>query len=432
MAAPPADALSLRWPRMLAVCVLVLGIFELSTRVAVRAWAGRPYTTLENYTWSPYGLVRNNPGLTHPSYLIDGSGFRDTRDYTMRKPPNTLRIILLGGSVLYSGVGGTPHPRQRSVGSDSTISQMLHDEIVRDPAFQDVNVEVINAAVNFDRLTEIGAAYIGEYINWNADVVIVGGTLNSFGVPPRPGDLEQLRDNMEAWHPWRIDFERRANGRGFWSLVERGELTAASYSAAVGVTDKLVSRSLDVATSVTRSARVAPAAAAPSPARGEPYLPNDWAKQNRLVMAICDAMLAAGRRRQQELFFFWEHSLSHLDALKPMGREERWVFEHNRRAADAPRDALNDHRFYTWSRLNMARLIGESGSRLLDPLDALRHANAWVFIDDGHYTALGNRLMAGFIAQALHDRLVARAALVRATDTSAMHPAAGSPTIASH
>ena len=95
---------------------------EIFLQIGIFYWSGNSFTSLQPYVWSPYGLVRNNPKLNSSAFFISSNGFREIIEYDEVKPPNTVRVMLLGGSVLYAGLGGTPLAKSRRVTSAETIS----------------------------------------------------------------------------------------------------------------------------------------------------------------------------------------------------------------------------------------------------------------------------------------------------------------------
>src|SRR5689334_5267680 len=135
MAASEKQPSLLRWGRVIAAVLIGFFIAEFGAQVVIYAYAGKPFRSLSLYLWSPYGLVRNNPNLTSPAFVINHQGFRATREYTRQKPPNTFRVILLGGSVLYSGI--VPNVARLTqygrVSSDQTIASYLEAQLRQDP-----------------------------------------------------------------------------------------------------------------------------------------------------------------------------------------------------------------------------------------------------------------------------------------------------------
>src|SRR3954464_13760551 len=147
-----ADSEKLRWWRVIALLVVLLFLTECFARAYVWFWAGKPYRSMATYEWSPYGLVRNNPDLTSPHFQIDRNGFRNTEVFERQKPPRTYRVLLLGGSVLYAGLANIYLREEGRVDSSSTIAQYLQQSLAQDPELRDIRIEVINAAVNFNRI----------------------------------------------------------------------------------------------------------------------------------------------------------------------------------------------------------------------------------------------------------------------------------------
>jgi len=136
----------IRWGRVTGLLLLALFVVEAASQVYVYAWAGERFRSFHKQTWSPYGLVRNNPDLTLPGFHHDRNGFRNLRDFTQRKPANTLRVIMLGGSTLYSGIASTHVAGAERVDSDATAAQFLEQELRADPALAGLNVEEIGRA----------------------------------------------------------------------------------------------------------------------------------------------------------------------------------------------------------------------------------------------------------------------------------------------
>ena len=90
-----------------------------------------------------------------------------------------------------------------------TIAQYLQQRLSDDPALAGLKVEVINAAVNFNRIVEVSAAYIAEWVFWNPDLVLVFGSANNVGGRLPPKDLIQERVfNIQSSHPWLVEHER--------------------------------------------------------------------------------------------------------------------------------------------------------------------------------------------------------------------------------
>ncbi|MDQ6830544.1 MAG: hypothetical protein M3081_16925, partial [Gemmatimonadota bacterium] len=206
-APPPEESTAIHWARVAAVLVLALLSCEVVARVYVRVWSGQSFQSMSFYDWSPYGLVRNNPRLTSPAFHINANGFRSYRTYDREKPPRTLRVLMLGGSVLYSGLGRTFLQHEGRVTSDATMAQYLERRLQTDSALAGINIEVINGAVNFNRIVEASSGYLAEYIFWRPDVVIVCGSANNFRAYWPLADETDQHNVLQSVHPWRAEFD---------------------------------------------------------------------------------------------------------------------------------------------------------------------------------------------------------------------------------
>lgn len=413
---------AIRWSRVFGVLLIGFVVFELGIQGFMYQWAGKPFDTLSKYKWSPYGLVRNNPQMTHPDYAINENGFRDLRDYTQAKPANTLRVIILGGSTMYSGIGGVYLPDVERVGSDATVSQFLEAAIKSDSRFEGINVEVINASINFNRIPEVHGGYSAEYAYWDPDLVIVGGSANNFRDYMPEGSYKRRDWGILTVHPWRREFDRIANDRGVASLGERALLTLEDDLASVALTRKFFSRGMDVA--FAKSNQVSRKLGfAPPKIEANFTLPpasmDEYDKYINEYLGYVDSMIAIAKRHDQAIAFFWEHYLNHVDTLKPLSEDEKKLFVLNARYChrlnpeyvNYAREAVDQH------------LAATQDARFLDPIEPLKTCEESVFIDYLHYTKEGNRFMAEFMFDQMQDVLAARAMKIRENDAAGLQMA---------
>ena len=404
----PAAPLAIRWARVFAALFLGLMLLEVGGRLLIWRWSGRPYRSLAPYRWSAYGLVRNNPDLNSPAFQINRNGFRDFKDYQPTKRPGTLRVLLMGGSTLYSGLGRWIIPGIQRVDSGHTISQYMEKELRADPALAGVEIEVINAGVNFNRVVEISSAYLTEYVHWRPDFVIVCGSANNFGYAPAAGTVHQHQFGIQQPHPWHLEFQRMVNDRSVLANVERSYRGIEEHCAVMALgrkaTDKLVNAGFRVREQLTRRLRLTPP--------GPPAPPlADLAEADLYIneyLGYADAMVSVARRHGQQVSFFWEHFIAHLDGIKPFTPMERLLYQHNR-----PSTAEEDARFEHHARGRVRDYCATQQVPFLDPLEALRHSDETVFIDYLHYTKEGNRFMARFMHEQLKPALHRRAQELR-------------------
>jgi hypothetical protein len=407
-----SSSATVRWRRVLGFLVLAALFTEGGARLAIYAWSGQSYRSLSPYVWSPYGLVRNNPKLTSPEFVINKNGFRDVRDYTQSKPPRTLRVILLGGSTLYSGLQASVFdviPTTRRVDSRSTIAQFLRDRLAADPAFAGVQIEVINAAVNFNTIVEVSTAYLAEYAHWDADFIIVAGSSNNFSRAMPEGSVRRRDWTIMAPHAWRGEFERIVNGNDLLSTVDNGLRALGDHSAAVAGSAKLLSRAIDAA--VGRSAALAGRLGL-LPASTKGITLANWGEYDQYVdeyLGYASAMVALAHYRHQEIAFFWEHLLAHVGSIKPLTQDEQTLFNANFGPWSAQDAAFTYH-----ARDRVADFCARNGVPFLDPIERLKRHSGQVFIDYLHYTAEGNRFMSEFIYDQLREAFRLRAEQLRA------------------
>lgn len=404
---------STRWGRVLAVVVLVAFVLEAASQLFVWQWAGEPYRTFQVMTWSPYGLVRNNPDLTSPGFKHTPQGFRDTREYAQRKPPKTLRVMLLGASVLYGAVTPTQNTEadESRTSSDETISRYLEDLMEADAAFAGVEVEVINAGVSFNRHPEMVSAYLTEYVFWQPDVVVVMASYNNLGMHPEPGLWSAGKASLLKPHPWRLEFERVVNDQTFASSVEKVLRSLGEASALVGLGLKGGGKVLDKSFG---AARQAGARLMPAPAPDRRARPA-WTELLEVVDAFLGyqaAMLAAAEHHGQHLAFFWEYRWVDIRDFRrqPKGFDPHAEYGVQAWTGDRTVDYRRAHFFYID---RIARWMETHGAHFIDPLREFVASRERIFVDYLHYTPAGNRVAAEVMFDRLRPVLVDRARVLR-------------------
>ncbi len=402
----------IRWKRIVGLLVLSLLVIEGVCRVYVYFWAGEPFRSFHKQVWSPYGLVRNNPDLTLPGFHHDRNGFRNLRDFTREKPANTLRVMMLGGSTLYSGIASTHIEGAERVDSDATAAQFLEQELRRDPELAGMNVEVINAAVNFNRIVEISGGYIAEYAHWQPDVVIVWGSANNFNVSmPEKGEVYRREYGVQPDHAWKAEFDRAANRKTFMATMEHVTLFLEDNLASVALAKKGLTSAIDDAFALSQRRSFAKKAK-----EAQTYA--DKAECDLYIkeyLAYADALVATAKRNDQDVAFFWEYFLRHLGDIRPYSDKERAVYNRIRRGQNREEIAFN---FYARDRVE--EFCQQRGVTFLNPLEVLKTNRETIFIDYLHYTKEGNRVMAGFIYDRMKDTFHKRAERIRESEQSAV------------
>ena len=379
---------TVRWGRIFCVLLTLLAVVEGAARIYVWFWAGKVYRSTALYQWSPYGLVRNNPNVTSPTFQINKSGFRNIEEFERLKPPNTYRVILLGGSVLYAGLASIFLQEEGRIGSDATIAQYLQKILIADPALKGRRVEVINAAVNYNRIVETATAYLAEYAYWDPDLVIVFGSANNFMGMPTSAEIRQNSHNVQGDHPWKKEFARQINQRNLASLSETALLIASDHLASVAMMRKLLGKLIDSAIALTSRHSLQP----PPRSDYRPATVEDEERYFQDYAAYADAMIAAARRHRHDIAFFWEYWLGDLGKVKPLSEREQWLYAQVRRAPEQTAYATRMHD--RWVRTFAAQNV-----LYVDPIEVLRTSHQTLYIDYLHYTRRGNDVM----AQATYD-----------------------------
>ncbi len=405
---------SIRIVRIAFALIVLAGLLELYSQLYFYQWAGRQYQSVRVNKWSPYGLVRNNPRLTSPGFVINSQGFREESEFARVKPEKTIRVMILGASVMYSGLGGWFPPDTKRVKPDETITHYLRQLLLGDPELADVNVEVINAAVNFNRANEIACGYLDEYQFWDPDIVVIGASANTFAIePPTRASLIAKSHNIQGWHPWRFEFERQANDCRVLPLFERAYSTLEESSAAAALSRKIATKANDVATGLSQQfgSKYKQRFAPPAPATAERATNDDsgrLATREEYDSYIQDALgffkaiQVCAQAKQQSVYFFWEYYLVQLKGLKPLTDAEQRLYEGNLRVRPLVADASFNFR----ARDTLSTELSAAGSQLIDPLESLKSCKDSVFIDYIHYTPDGNRFMAKIMYDTIRSRAV--------------------------
>jgi len=139
------------WKKVLfsgILAVLVLGSLEVAAQLYLRTAKGYAGESFLQYEFDPYKNIHpvrdwvDTRGVRHNS-----QGFRRDGDVSRQKPPETLRIFLMGASTAYGTGGLWPHIQREfevldnSETIDAFLERMLSDRLTYD------SVEVINAAI---------------------------------------------------------------------------------------------------------------------------------------------------------------------------------------------------------------------------------------------------------------------------------------------
>jgi|GEM_PF-1201230 len=134
---------------------------------------------------------RNRPNFQHDEWRIDQWGGRNHRDFTMKKPPNTQRIVMLGSSLINGS---------HFVDNNNTMSASLERQYqdLLDQSKSPINIEVLNFATMMYTLDQIKLQIDQQVLLFQPDVLVIGlhedptAGLNSIYVPFRLPDEENM------------------------------------------------------------------------------------------------------------------------------------------------------------------------------------------------------------------------------------------------
>lgn len=180
----------------------ILGAAEYTARVMVHAGRGttgaQPELLLDR--WAGF---RNNPSYRRTGIRHTAEGFRRDQDVSLEKPPNTVRIFLMGGSVAYGA--GTLYPEIESrwrIDDHQTIDHYL--ELRLNATLPAKRWEVINAAVKAYMLHQDLGLILSVILRYHPDYVILldgqNDLLNLLRAPPHYDAYRrtQLADEFDA------------------------------------------------------------------------------------------------------------------------------------------------------------------------------------------------------------------------------------------
>lgn len=160
-----------------------------------------------------YAEWRNNPAFSDSFAHHNSQGFRRDADTPLTKPPNTIRIFILGGSVAYGAAGIYPDIEDRPPPrNNQTIDYYLEQEL--NARFPSRHWEAINAGVRGYRLHQDLACLLSLALRFQPDYVVSIDGYNDMSAVLENG----LRSDPYLTLGLDPDFERLANPASFGSI----------------------------------------------------------------------------------------------------------------------------------------------------------------------------------------------------------------------
>jgi len=163
----------------------VCAVFGLAEYLA-RRQTGSPANQIELMLdrWAGF---RNNPRYSGNNVEMNEAGFRHDRNVSPEKPPGTVRMFLLGGSVAYGGETLYPEIDDRwRINNHQTIDYYLEQRL--NAAFPANRWEVINAAVKGYFLNQDLALYLSAVRRYHPDYLVLLDGVNDIFATLRSPD----------------------------------------------------------------------------------------------------------------------------------------------------------------------------------------------------------------------------------------------------
>lgn len=394
MAATDRGGPAPRWSRVLLAVVLLVGALEVTCRLVVRQVFGAPFRSFDAYSFSGYGLYRQNADYTHPQFVHNSAGFRNRREFSVDKPPGTFRVMCIGASVLYSGSAPTHAGTSLRVATDETITAYLEPLLGDLPELDGLEVEVINAAVNRHYLRQTISYYIAELAPYDPDLVLVFGTHNDSARVEQADAVSTLFYDRAAPTPEEARLETLANEASLAALAEKTVRVSVNSSALAATTYRVLDRLLKrISISIDAFRRPGP------PLLNELASPAEMERNLRYYLAGLEALLTYIEVQGARPVVFWEYLLMVVEDVKPLSPHERRLLDFLERRAGSLTD--EHKRLKLEVRDRVAARLEQRGVPLIDIEDDLRGYSGNLFNDYLHYDATGNRWAAGIIAREL-------------------------------
>ena len=214
-----------RTRRLLLVSVLSIAVAAVVSVVLIEAWVRNSWDETRGtpgfYVSDPVRGQRLRTGyrgwFAGVPVEVNGLGFRDRRDYDLKKGPNTFRILVLGDSVTF-GHGAV---------FDTTYPNLLQLQLTAwkpetDWQVWNLGVPGYNTRNELEYLKEVAPVYA-------PDLVVVGFFPNDVvanGPAARPGVWARFRSAAASRlraHVWSIEFYRRVYLTLAWRLTSTDE-----------------------------------------------------------------------------------------------------------------------------------------------------------------------------------------------------------------
>lgn len=377
------------------VCVSLL-IMEYSARKIVYGQFGLPgrQTELILDRWAAF--------VNHPNYSVNGvrinaQGFRRDANLSLVKPPGTIRIFLLGGSVAYGGETLYPEidAHWKFLGNHETIDHYLEARL--NSVFPQKRWEVVNAAVKGYFLNQDLALFLSTLQRYNPDyLVLLDGVNDIF-------EMIQSPENEDGYNT-------AGFGDDFVGLTNPESMSLRLMAATWLLNHSALYRSMREGVARKRRIRARGERAKASPAHWRPDLSSlSSIQRQKYQVAVGRAENYVRMVRQIDSLARLEgtHALFVLQPQIAVTRKrltavEAQLFDYWSRL-DGPLDVYAFQNLYPLLSDHLAAAAAKEGYRFVDLTSVFDQASGQTFTDYCHLTAAGNEM----VADAIFDSLAA-------------------------
>jgi len=380
---------------------LIVGILEYATRIRYYRKFG-PKSLAPLALRDEYRGWRLNPAYARIGRQHDAQGFRRDRDVSLKKPPNTIRIFMTGGSVTY-GFGGDQDDRGQFVSDNQTIEYYLERQLNQALPFK--HWEVINAGVSGYRLNQELIYLESDLLQYQPDYVISMDGFTDIDYMWEYWSQPKGTYNPYAITPLSEEFNLLANPASAKSIVFFANTWCRTNSALYRVmTDHLAPLGWESAAQATKLS-------AATRHTGNTVRLSDLtqAEQSRFT-AIRDQVEYYPHLVQQM------HRILNLDGVKDIFLLQPYVGLTHKQLTDSERQMVEMQRrtpgrLYTFQQIypnlatEMGSLARQEGFEFKDLTGVFDQSSEQTFGDYAHLTPEGNRIIAERLFQLLKDKV---------------------------
>lgn len=356
---------------------------------------------------------RNNPAFGRVDIHFNAQGFRRDQDVSLQKPPDTVRIFLVGGSAAFGAEG-----LYREI--DASYSRLYNSQLIDSYLEKELNSafplkhwEVINAGVSEYRLHQDLALIESVLLRYRPDyVILLDGNNDIAGLSNAPSNYDAYASTA-----YLDEFNLLANPHSVQSL----RFFTYTWLRANSAFFRFLSDHMQFRT--MRSRRMA--AASKEREFGSPVQAYDLTPEEQAQFARSHDQISYYVHTVQQI-----HRILDLDGVrsvfllqpelilthKPLTDSERRLTDYQRKLS-GPLSIYSYEQFNPEIAAMMSSAARKEGFLFLDLTDVFDHTREQTFSDSCHLTAEGNRIIAHRIFQFLQSSFTetarAGSALVR-------------------